>query len=1039
MRIRLLLWIMLCPVLMRGGFDPRRWDLRNVHLRDGLSQVVVTDMVVDAQGFLWAGTFDGLNRFDGTGCRVFRAAGRGDTTGLPSSVIERITADAFHHLYIRTQGGFAVFDSRTAKVIHPRSLKNHKPLWVSRHGGDALWLYTEKGELLLLGSEKLELRRGPVRPFAGDGFCRLIDMTEVQGKLYLVSDCGQVLRYDPASGQSQLFAPPVQLSAPPGRIGVDKEGNLFILSAWSDFLYFNTRLGRFDRPAYLPSDVQLSGIDAVHYHRGSDLLYLASYGQGLYIFDHRSGQVLQCKKGHSGLPVSGNYLLCLAAAPDGTAYVGYDGAGLDVLNPFIRQFIPVTRDDSVDSRNLRFVRRIAEDDAGRLLVGTAGSGLVRYTPEQDRFEFFPSLTGLAPTSNFVIELLRSGQELWLGFNGDGLAILDLNTLRLKRRLMAGEGTNALSGGTIWSLLDDGRGRVWVGTREGGISVVGIADQSVQKLTENEVPDFASNGIRCLYADRDGQILAGTESGLFRINPVDMKVRRVFPSGNEAIDAEISVKCLYREAGGLLWVGTNGAGALQLDKDWQVVGRLNTSNGLPNNIVYGFLPQGKKVLWCSTNMGLTRIETGGDQKGFRLRNFDEQNGLQSNEFNTGAYYRMRDGRMVFGGINGLNIFYPDSLETVIRNPRVYLSELKIFENPYRSDTDIAYLNRVQLQPFENAVSIGFNTLGFSLPGRIRFQYRLLGYDKNWINAQNRNYVSYTNLNSGHYVFEVRASLNDGEWNGPVTRLEIDIATPFYRTWWFIVSMAALVIGLVYLFYSYRMRQVREKEQIKLRFTRELADLELKALRAQINPHFLFNSLNSINNFILRNDTEKASRYLVKFSQLVRNILNHSSTSVVSLEEEIQTIELYMLIEGMRFNNQFSYHIEVDQTLNPSVIRIPSMLLQPYVENAIWHGLLHREGEKKISIRIRPEGSDMLCLEIEDNGIGRAAARQLGQKTNQHKSFGMQIGENRIRLLNASGGPAARVEVVDMEENGMATGTRIQIHIPVSMPQEEALPL
>jgi hypothetical protein len=417
-----------------------------------------------------------------------------------------------------------------------------------------------------------------------------------------------------------------------------------------------------------------------------------------------------------------------------------------------------------------------------------------------------------------------------------------------------------------------------------------------------------------------------------------------------------------------------------------------------------------------------------------------NGLQSNEFNTGAHLLLKNGSMAFGGSYGINLFNPNNIKTNPQMPKVYISELKIFENPFNSDTIISYIDEVYLKHYENAISLGFNTLGFTIPGKTRYQYRLIGYDNTWINANNRNYVSYTNLNSGVYEFQVRASSSYGDWGDQYRSLKIHIATPFYRTWWFIVAVLTIIAYIIYAIYRYRMKQIMEKERIRIQYNKDLAEVEMKALRAQINPHFLFNSLNSINNFILKNDTDKASKYLIKFSQLVRNILNNSSSPFVSLQEELQTIELYMLIEGMRFNNQFSSSIIINDEINTSVIKIPSLLLQPYVENAIWHGLLHKEGDKKIEITISRNSNQSIAIYIDDNGIGRTAAKALEQRPKDHKSFGMKIGENRLRLMNTGGTQIAKVDVIDLYDHlNEPIGTRIMIVIPAKLYLEESVKL
>jgi sensor histidine kinase YesM len=230
----------------------------------------------------------------------------------------------------------------------------------------------------------------------------------------------------------------------------------------------------------------------------------------------------------------------------------------------------------------------------------------------------------------------------------------------------------------------------------------------------------------------------------------------------------------------------------------------------------------------------------------------------------------------------------------------------------------------------------------------------------------------------------------------------------------------------------MDQIKQREDLRILYNKELAQVEMKALRAQINPHFLFNSLNSINNYILKNDTKQASRYLVKFSQLVRNILNNSSNPFISLQEELQTIELYMLIEGMRFNNQFKYSIDILDEINSANIMIPSLLLQPYVENAIWHGLLHKEGEKHIRIKVSKQSETSVSITIEDNGVGRKMSELIEQKPKHRKSFGMELGASRLRLMNQNNDQQASVDVIDLvNKDNSPLGTQIKIIIPATL--------
>ncbi|MCC7028881.1 MAG: histidine kinase, partial [Chitinophagaceae bacterium] len=602
-------------------------------------------------------------------------------------------------------------------------------------------------------------------------------------------------------------------------------------------------------------------------------------------------------------------------------------------------------------------------------------------------------------------------------------------------ISVGKSAQTLSDGTIWSFAKDSSRHMWIGTRENGLNKIDLQTNLVTQYDASRYPEFSNNGIRCLYQFRPHEMMVGTEKGLFSFDTENDKLVKVFPL-NERENSYKSIKCIYIDCKKRYWIATDGGGIAVLDQQYKLLKNFNAGNGLNNNVVYGILPQNDSSFWISTNAGICNIiwNENNIYKNAILKShsYDELNGLQSNEFNTGAYTMLRDGNMVFGGLNGINIFKPEEIRNNPVKPEVYINEFKIFDNALVSDVNISYLDHVNLRHFENSISISFSTLGFSLPEKTDYQYRLVGYDKGWIHSKGRNYVSYTNLPSGNYEFQVKATNYDGIWNEKPGTIKITIATPFYNTWWFYLLIAAAIGVVIFAFYTYRTRQIKHRERIKLQFTKELAEVEMKALRAQINPHFLFNSLNSINNYILKNDTRLASRYLIKFSQLVRNILNNSSSPYITLEEELKTIELYMLIEGMRFSNQFSYKIDVEEGLNPAVHYIPSLLLQPYVENAIWHGLLHKDGEKIITISVRKIESNSISITIEDNGVGRKAAKEIEQKPKHMKSFGMELGESRIRLLNQENGQTAKVDVIDLyNEEKDPSGTKIDIVIPAKI--------
>jgi LytS/YehU family sensor histidine kinase len=277
----------------------------------------------------------------------------------------------------------------------------------------------------------------------------------------------------------------------------------------------------------------------------------------------------------------------------------------------------------------------------------------------------------------------------------------------------------------------------------------------------------------------------------------------------------------------------------------------------------------------------------------------------------------------------------------------------------------------------------------------------------------------------------------EFNSPIKILFINISPAFWNTWWFRTLVTILVLGIFYLVVRYRTQQRfklqlersgKEKQIAEIR--QKATELEMQALRAQMNPHFIFNSLNSINRFILQNDRAQASEYLTKFSKLVRMILQNSQASLITLESELESLDLYLNLESLRFNYHFDYKITVPKDLDKEVLQVPPLILQPYVENAIWHGLMHKEEKGHLNIDIS-ENDDHLFLKIRDDGVGREKAKAMASKSaTKHKSMGLRITENRIAILQKNGSRESPVTIHDLvSDDGTAAGTEVIIKMPL----------
>lgn len=319
------------------------------------------------------------------------------------------------------------------------------------------------------------------------------------------------------------------------------------------------------------------------------------------------------------------------------------------------------------------------------------------------------------------------------------------------------------------------------------------------------------------------------------------------------------------------------------------------------------------------------------------------------------------------------------------------------------------------------------LNFTHPNENGYYFRL-NQDSVWLQLNEGN-VNLAKLAPGDYILQVTGSNDSGVMNPTGDTLYISILPPYYQTWWFRLLLIAGVVLIVFIIQRNRIKRIRHEEKLKTEFNKQLAQAETKALRAQMNPHFIFNSLNSINSFVIDQKHEMASDYLIKFSKLIRLILDNSRSETISLEKELETLRLYVLLESARFDNKFICVFHIFEDVNINSIMIPPMLLQPFVENAIWHGLMQKDGEGTITIDIKKTEEEYLNISIIDDGIGRARAAELKSKLATHKSHGLKVTSQRIDMINKLNSTGAQVNIFDLKDDqGNATGTKVEVIIP-----------
>jgi hypothetical protein len=415
----------------------------------------------------------------------------------------------------------------------------------------------------------------------------------------------------------------------------------------------------------------------------------------------------------------------------------------------------------------------------------------------------------------------------------------------------------------------------------------------------------------------------------------------------------------------------------------------------------------------------------DQSTLRL---DQRKGLQDYYFGSNIFFR-KNGSVLVATYNILQEFTLSDYKKREHVPLVFTS-FKVQGEELHLDTNINYISTITLPYDQNFLSFEVAALTFHNSELNSYAYMLEGYDEDWNYTGARRYGSYTGVKPGKYTLRIKASNDDNVWNEKGLFLNIVITPPFWQQWWFYALVCLAVAGIAYAIYRNRVNIIREREKTKTEFNKKVAEIEMTALRAQMNPHFLFNCLNSINRYVLMSDQMTASEYLTRFAKLIRLILDNSKQDYVSLEDELEALDLYMQMESLRFEQCFIYNITVSDDINTRSLQVPPLLLQPFVENAIWHGLMNKEGQGHISITVE-ELEELLHITIEDDGVGREKAREYrASQAVKRKSHGLQITTDRINILNKLNHSNARVQIIDLyDEERTPCGTKVIILLPI----------
>ena len=796
--------------------------LRFTHLsgEQGLSNSTIEAIYQDGPGFIWIGTRDGLNRYDGHEMVVYRNDPE-DSGSISDGYIRCILEDREHRLWVGTANGLNRLDrakDRFTRWKHrdndPGSLSNSRVTALLEDHKGQIWVATSGGMNLL---DKTTGRFRHFQMGGGPGSLRDDRINCLQedrsGQIWVGTQSGLDV-FHPETGLFTAIANPAITNASGNTIisiKEDRQGNLW-LGTEDDGLYLFdplrksfTRYGHSDKE---PSSLGNNMIKCMLTdHKGQ--VWAGSINGGLNLFYAASGTFFHYTyEPGNGMSLSQRTISALFEDRQGNLWVGTHRGGINIYSPGMEKFNLWREETTPNGLSYNDVKTFCEDRSGNgdIWVGTDGGGLDLFSRGERTFRHYRNdpFNDRSLGSNAVLDVFQDREgELWVSTWGGGLNHLNRQRGDFTRYLNDPADAHSISSNFVQKCYEDFTGNLWVATYYGGLNLFDRKKGIFTRVIDDPTGGSSLTGkdIVSLLEDKEGRIWIGTDDG--GLNCWNESTRH-FTHYFDREERMPDLRVLFQDSRGRLWVGQKGLYLFDAARDSFLLYR--NKAGLTNEFIKGITEDGAGILWISTSNGLTRLDP--ETRGFKKYNMGD--GLQDLEFEANAFLKTKDGEMYFGGINGFNSFYPGAIRANSFVPPVYITGFLLANR--KVDNGLA--REMKLSYRQSTFSITFSALNYTTPENNQYAYRLDGLDTDWNYVGKENKAVYTNLSPGDYVFRVKASNNDGVWNEEGASIRVVITPPFWRTDWFITLLALLLVAGLYLLYKFRTRlKLRELEQKK----------------------------------------------------------------------------------------------------------------------------------------------------------------------------------------------------------------------------------
>lgn len=814
--------VLLLAVLCFTSFSSTAADkepLEYLGIENGLSNNSVTTIFQDHYGFMWFGTYDGLNRYDGYSFKVFKNRW-GDEQSLINNHIISIAEDHENRIWVGTEKGVVYYNYSNSKIFavyfHPAGQTKVKKITsrINSLAADVngnLYIASEEDGLLICkkGSSICEQVIGLGNTSVYNLQKLLIDK---QNRIWVFANGVGLCRYN--SQFNKLFLVNNQLKGinclTPNNnctfIWMGGEGGLYKYDIANNNV-INLNLSGF----------KLTNKNIMHlYLDKQERIWIGTDGGGVNIIDPATGKVSNMLPGEQKGSLSSGSVYDIYEDRDSRKWIATLRGGINIIDYRNHQFKGISHDpQNKNSLVNNFTRSFCEDTDGNIWIGTSGGGLSFWNTKLNTYTNYThnETDPKSLSSDFVMSIVNDYKNnIWIAtFNG-GINRFNKATGKFDRytcfnTYAKGEDRNA------WRLFQDSHFNLWVSATRGG--ALYLYNRAIDKF---EMFDHTLMSINCFCEDKAGVLWAGTNSELIKI---DVKNKH-----HQIIPVNLAIYAIHEDKHGSLWVGTDGGGLLQFNRKNKTFVRFTETDGLTDNAVLNILEDNSGFLWLSTYNGISKF----NPRLKTFKNYYASDGLQSNQFNYNAALKLKLGEFLFGGIKGFNRFNPDSVKQQVSAPKVFLTALRVNNVPIEQDSgykDKGAINLTNITlPYDKAViSADFVAIEYSFPDKISYAYYLEGWDHVWNNSGKIKVANYSRLTEGHYILRIKSTNSDGVWSNNQRVVYITVLPPWYRTWWAWCIYISAVIALVYFYWLYKARQTKLKHEIEIAYIKADKEKEL----------------------------------------------------------------------------------------------------------------------------------------------------------------------------------------------------------------------